>query len=65
MNYPIWGTMLEAYRKLHPKLKSITELKEELLAAMLSWPWLDKLAVVGPGLGLEPQVLVPGLGLEG
>jgi len=27
MNYPVWGAMLDAYRKLHPKPKSIVELK--------------------------------------
>ena len=30
MNYHVWGAMLEAYHKLHPKPKSITELKEAL-----------------------------------
>ena len=30
MNYHVWGAMLEAYHKLHPKSKSITELKEAL-----------------------------------
>jgi len=30
IDYHVWGTMLEAYRKLHTKPKSITELKEAL-----------------------------------
>jgi len=28
MDYHVWGAMLEAYHKLHPKPKSITEFKE-------------------------------------
>jgi len=28
MDYHVWGVMLEAYHKFHPKPKSITELKE-------------------------------------
>jgi len=28
MNYHVWDAMLEAYHKLHPKPKSITELKQ-------------------------------------
>jgi len=30
MDYHVWGAMLEAYHKLHPKPKSITELKEAM-----------------------------------
>ena len=30
MDYHVWGVMLEAYHKFHPKPKSITELKEVL-----------------------------------
>jgi len=30
MDYHVWGAMLESYHKLHPKPKSITELKEAL-----------------------------------
>jgi len=30
MDYHVWGAMLEVYHKLHPKPKSITELKEAL-----------------------------------
>ena len=28
MDYHVWGAMLEAYHKLHPKPKSIIELKK-------------------------------------
>jgi len=28
MNYHVWAAILEAYHKLHPKPKSITEFKE-------------------------------------
>jgi len=30
MDYHVWGVMMEAYHKHHPKPKSITELKEAL-----------------------------------
>jgi len=30
MDYHVWGAMLEAYRKLKTKLKTITELEEAL-----------------------------------
>jgi len=30
VDYHIWGTVLEAHHKVHPKPKSITELKEAL-----------------------------------
>ena len=30
MDYHVWGAMLEAYHKLHPKPKSVTEVEEAL-----------------------------------
>jgi len=30
MDYRVWGTTLEVYQKLHPKPKSIIELKDAL-----------------------------------
>jgi len=38
MDYHIWGAMLEASRKLHPKPKSLTELKEALQVICDSLP---------------------------
>jgi len=38
MVYPVWGAMLEAYHRLHPKPKSITELKEALQVIWDSLP---------------------------
>jgi len=34
VDYHVWGAMLEAYHKLNPKSKSITELKE---ASQVIW----------------------------
>jgi len=36
MDYHVWGAMLEAYYKLHPQSKSITELKEACDASFSS-----------------------------
>ena len=38
MDYHIWGAMLEAYHKLHPQPKSITELTEALQVIWDSLP---------------------------
>jgi len=39
VDYHVWDALLEAYHKLHPKPKSITELKEALqLASDLGQP---------------------------
>jgi len=38
MDYHVWGAMMEAYHKLHPKLKSITNLKEALQVIWDSLP---------------------------
>ena len=38
MDYHVWGTMMEACHKLHPKPKSITELKEALQVIWASLP---------------------------
>jgi len=35
MDYHVWGAMLEAYHKLQPQPKSITELKEAIIAGDL------------------------------
>jgi len=38
MDYCVWDSMLEACHKLHPKPKSITELKESLQVIWDSLP---------------------------
>jgi len=38
MDYHVWGAMLEAYHKFHPKPKSITEFKEMLQVIWDSLP---------------------------
>ena len=39
MEYRVWGAMLEAYRKLKTKLKTIAELKEALLVIWGNLPY--------------------------
>jgi len=41
MDYHVWGTMLEAYHKLHPKPKLITEVKEEV-TLQVTWDSLPQ-----------------------
>jgi len=38
MDFHVWGAMLGAYHKLHPKPNSITELKESLQVIWDSLP---------------------------
>jgi len=38
LDYHVWGAMLEAYHKRHPKLKTITKLEETLQAIWDSLP---------------------------
>jgi len=38
MDYHVWGAMLETYNTLHPKPKSLTELKEALQVICDSLP---------------------------
>ena len=44
VEYRVWGAMLEAYRKLKTKLKTIAELKEALLVIWDNLPYgpIDK-----------------------
>jgi len=44
--YHVWGALLEAYHKLHPKPKSISKLKEALQkASHYDWRDAQKLTV--------------------